>query len=200
MSSDGIFPIPIWLENDQPYFEYFRKIALTTSLRKVRKGRDSSPSSLLIQYNTRTLWRTTSTIQTNGDNHLFFHLDTIPVLVHVLVDSFDKIHVLVVTVELNWLLFLNILFFNFFPTPNKSPGFRRFRRSYVNLTAVVLTNHCQSYTAFYLDVCCSKWPCFFFVSCLFPMTVHLRNPILLSTPVARMLLTPSWVSRRKDVR
>ena len=32
-------------------------------------------------------------------------------------DSVDKTHVLVVTVELIWLFFLNILYFNFFPTP-----------------------------------------------------------------------------------
>ena len=31
---------------------YFRKVALTTCLRKTRKGRDSSPSFLLTRYNT----------------------------------------------------------------------------------------------------------------------------------------------------
>ena len=49
-----------------------------------------------------------------------FHSDTNPVLGHVLIHSVDKTHVLVVTVELIWLLFLNILFFNFVPTPKKS--------------------------------------------------------------------------------
>ena len=39
----------------------------------------------------------------------FFHSDTNPVLVYVLFHSVDKIHVLVVTVELIWLLFLNFL-------------------------------------------------------------------------------------------
>ena len=34
--------------------------------------------------------------------------------------------------------------------------FTRFIRSYVNRPAIVLTNHCQSYTAFLLDECCSK--------------------------------------------
>ena len=53
-----------------------------------------------------------------------------------------------------WLLFLNIFFQSFVPTPNKSLRFARFRRSYVNRTTVVLTNHCQSYTAFLLDVRC----------------------------------------------
>ena len=51
-TSDGIFRIPIWLGDNLPSFEYSRKIALTTSLRKARRGRDSSPLSQLIQYNT----------------------------------------------------------------------------------------------------------------------------------------------------
>ena len=38
---------------------------------------------------------------------------------HVLIHSFGLTHVLVVTVELLWLFLLNILSFNFVPTPNK---------------------------------------------------------------------------------
>ena len=38
---------------------------------------------------------------------------------HVLRHSFDKTHVLVVTVELTWLLLLNILSFNFVTKPKK---------------------------------------------------------------------------------
>ena len=91
-------------------------------------------------------------------------------------------------------------FFSFVPTPNKSLRFTKIRRSYVNRTAVVLTNHCQSYTAFLFDVRCSKWPRSFFLSCLSPMIVHLRNLFLLSTSVARRLLTPKKVIRRKDVK
>ena len=116
-----------------------------------------------------------------------------PILGHVLAHLVDKTHVLVVTVELIWLLFLNRFFLNFVPTPNKSLRFTRFRRSYVNRTAVVLTNQCQSYTAFLLDVRCSKWPRSFFCS-------FLRKTFLVSTSVSRMLLTPRWVSRRKDVK
>ena len=88
----------------------------------------------------------------------FFHSDTNLVLTHVLVHSVDKTHVLVVTVVLIWLLFLNIFSFNFFPTSNKSLRLRRFRRSYVNCHVVVPTNHCQSSTSllFLLDVRCSK--------------------------------------------
>ena len=117
----------------------------------------------------------------------FFHPDTNPVVGHVLVHSVDKTHVLVVIVELIWLLFLNILSFNFVPTPKKSLRFTRFRRSYGNRAAAVLTNHCQSYTAFLLDVHCSKWPRSFFLQLFVPNDSGFT---MLSTRVARMLLTP----------
>ena len=192
-TSNGIFRIPILLEDNLSSFEYFRKVALTTSLQKARRGRDSSTSSLLIRYNTHTPWRTTSTIQTSGNGRCFFHSDANPALGHVPVHSVGKTHVLVVTVELIWFLFLNILSFNSVPTPSKSLRFTLFRRSYVNRTAVFLTNHCQSYTAFYLDVRCSKWPhsyfFFFFLQLLVPMIVNLRNLFLLNTTAARMSLT-----------
>ena len=45
----------------------------------------------------------------------FFHSYTNPVFDHVLIHSFDKTHVLVVTVELILLLLLNMLSFNFVP-------------------------------------------------------------------------------------
>ena len=48
-----------------------------------------------------------------------FYSDTNSVFGHVLIHSFDKTHILIVTVELIWLLLLNILSFNFIPTPNK---------------------------------------------------------------------------------
>ena len=66
----------------------------------------------------------------------FFNSHANPVADHVLVHSVDKTHVLVVTVKLIWLLFLNIFSFNFV----------------LRLPAVVLTNHFQSYSAFLLDV------------------------------------------------
>ena len=46
--------------------------------------------------------------------------------------------VLVVTVELIWLLFLNIISFNYVPTPNKSLRFTRFIKSYAYCPAIVL--------------------------------------------------------------
>ena len=68
----------------------------------------------------------------------FFHLDTNSVPGQVLPHSVDKTHVLVVKMELIWLLFLNILPFNFVPTLNKSLRLSRFRRSCVSHNAVVL--------------------------------------------------------------
>ena len=114
----------------------------------------------------------------------FFHLDTIPAIGHALVHSVDKTYVLLVTVDLIWLLFLNILSFNFVAAPRKSLKFTRFIRSYVNRPSVVLTNHCQSQTAFLLDVRCSKLPCFSYLQLL---VSNDSTFALLSTPVARML-------------
>ena len=84
----------------------------------------------------------------------FFHLDTNPGVGHVPIHCVGKTHVLVVTVEFIWLLFLNILSFNFVPTPNKSLRLTRFRRNYVNRAAIVATNH-TSYAAFLLNVRCA---------------------------------------------
>ena len=109
---------------------------------------------------------------------------------HVLTHSITKTHVPVVTVELIWLLLLNILSFNFVPIPNKFLRLKRFRKSYVNRPDVLTDN--TRYTAFLLDVRCA-------VQCGHVL-VHLRNLFLLSTPVARMLLTPRWASRQKDLK
>ena len=49
----------------------------------------------------------------------FFHSYINLVFAHVLIHYFDKTHVLVVTVELIWLLLLNMLSFNVFPKPNE---------------------------------------------------------------------------------
>ena len=65
-----------WLEDNLPTYEYLRKTALATSHEKVRRGRDSTPSFLLVWYNTHTHWRRTFTIQENGEHHHFFHPDT----------------------------------------------------------------------------------------------------------------------------
>ena len=90
----------------------------------------------------------------------------------------------VVTVDLIWLLFLNILSFNFIEAPRKSLRFTKFIRSYVNRPAVVLTNHCQSDIVFLLNVRYSKLPCSFFLQLFVPNNSAFA---LLSAPVARML-------------
>ena len=126
-----------------------------------------------------------------------FHPHTNPAIGHAVIHSVDKTHVLVVAVELTWLFFLNILSFNFVPTPRKSFRFTRLRRSYVNRPVVVLTNHCQSYTAFLLNVLCWKWPRSFFLQLLAPND---STFVLLSTSVARILLTPRWVGRQTNVK
>ena len=50
----------------------------------------------------------------------FFHSDTNPELGHPLIHSIAKTHVLVITVQLICLLFLNIYSFNYVTTPSKS--------------------------------------------------------------------------------
>ena len=128
---------------------------------------------------------------------LFLHLNTNPVIGHALVHSVNKTHVLDVTVDLIWLLFLNIHSFNFVITPSKSLRFTRFKRNYINRPALVLSNHCQSYTAFLFDVCSSKLSCSIFLKLLVPNDSAFA---LLSTPVARMLWTTRWVGRKTDVK
>ena len=73
----------------------------------------------------------------------FFYLDTNLVLGNVLVLPVEKIHFLVVTVGLTWLLFFHILLFNLAQKPNKSFRFRKFYRSNVHHSSVVQTNRCQ---------------------------------------------------------
>ena len=170
---------------------------MTICLQKTRKGRDSSPSSLLIWYNTLATLKNNIYHSDKFGPPLFLHLHTNPIIGHAQVHSVDKTHVLVVTVDLIWLLFLNILSFNFVATPRKSLRFTRFIRSYVNRPAVVLTNHCQSYTAFLLDVRFSKLPCSIFLQLFVPNDSAFA---LLSTLVARMLWTSMCVRRRTDVK
>ena len=153
-----MFQILKWLEENLSSFEYFRKNTLTTCFRKAKRNRDSSSLSLLIRYNTHAPWITTSTIQTNRNHHRLFV--RIPILGHILVHSVDKTHVLVVTVELIWLLLLSIYFSILF------------RRNYLNRTAVILTNHCQSHTAFLLQVRCSKLSRSFFLQLFVPNEIE----------------------------
>ena len=132
----------------------------------------------------------------------FFYLDINPVLGHVLIDFVNKAHVLTVTVELICLLFLNNLFQLCSNAKQITVRLTGFRRIFVSRPAVVLTND-TSYTASLLYV---RWGVqsghihFVFCSCLYAVIVHLGNLFLLSTPVARMLVTPKWESRQKVVK
>ena len=101
---------------------------------------------------------------------------------------------------IDWVVALECNFFQLCSNVEQIPvRLTRFRRSYVKRPAVALTNH-TSYTAFLPDVRCTVQSdhisCF--CSCLPPMIVYLRSLFLLNTLLARMLLTPSWVSRQKD--
>ena len=102
---------------------------MTSSLRKVRRGKDLS---LLTRY-THTFWKATSAIQADGCHYHF--------LIWILrSDPFCR---------QNPCSFCNILPFNFVPTPNKSLRFRGFRRSSGNHPVFVVANHYQSCTAFF---------------------------------------------------
>ena len=152
-----------------PSFEYFRKITLTTCLRNSWRGRDSSPLSLLIRFNTHATRITTSTIQTNRNHHNFF--------IHFIINTWPSSGLFCrqnpwsgCNSGTDLIVVLEYIFLNFVPTPNESRRFTRFRRCYVNRTAVVLTNHCQSFTAFLLDVRCSEWSrSFFFLQLWAPL-------------------------------
>ena len=116
---------------------------------------------------------------------------------HILIHSFEGSGCnsgidLVVTLEYTFFL----LYSN---AEQISVRLARFRRSYVKGPAVVLTSR-TSYTAFLLDVSCAvqSGHVSFFCNCLSPTIVYLRNIFLLNTPLARIFLTPRWISRQKD--
>ena len=123
---------------------------------------------------------------------LFFHLDNNTAFAHVLVHSVDKTHVLVVTVELIWLLFFNIISFS---------KFQNIQKNLCKLSCSC-SNQSPSKLSCFFDLVCtvqsSHLP--LFCSCLSPSIVHLLNLLLLSTPIAGMLFTPRWVRREKRVK
>ena len=143
--------------------------------------------------NRRNLFKQTETTT-------IFHSDIDPVLGHVLVYSLDKNHVLDATVELIWLLLLNILSFNLAETPNKSLGSQNSEKlpyAYENHPTVVLIK-VMLHFCLISSVQNDQVP--IFCTCLSSMIVHLHNLFLLSTPVTRKLWAPRWVSGRKDVK
>ena len=105
---------------------------------------------------------------------------------------------------INFVAILKYSFSNFVQMLNKYLRFRRFRKTYVHHSAVVPINPCQIFTFFFFFFClmCDVQNCHspFFCGCLPLMIVHLHNLFFLSTPVAWIFLTPSWVSRREVVK
>ena len=138
----------IW--NSYMTWGWFAFFWISTIFFKSLEGRVSSPSSFFDMIHSPILQNNTDH-SSKLDPLPFFHSDTNHVLDHVLVSSVDKSHVLFITVELIWFLFLNILS----SLPNKSLRFKRFRRSYANYSGILATNHYQSCTA---SFCCLKWP------------------------------------------
>ena len=130
----------------------------------------------------------------------FFRSDTNLVLGKLLVLFVEKTHVLIVTVELIWLLFLNILFLNYVQTLNKSHRVTKFRRSYTYTSLFSFKSTTVKCGLLFFAWCALlKATIFPFCYCLSVTIVHLRNLFLLSKLVAQMLLTPRWVNRQKDV-
>ena len=118
-TSDGIFRISIRLRDNLPSFEYSKKNC-TDNISSEIQERQRLIAFILV--NTIQYPRTLQNNIYHSNKRVpppFFHSDTNPVFGHVLIHSFDKTHVLVVTVELIWLLLLNILSFNFVSTPKK---------------------------------------------------------------------------------
>ena len=126
-----------------PSFKYFRKITLLSCLRKARRSRDSSPLSLLIRYNTHAPWITASTIQANQNhNHFLFGYQYL-----ITFGPFRSQNPFSGCNSGTDLVFVpEYIFFQLSSNTKKTLRLTGFRRSYVNCTALVLTNHCQIYS------------------------------------------------------
>ena len=123
-----------------------------------------------MRYNTHTSWRTTSTIQANGDQHHFFI--QIPIL-YLARFCFILFTQAMFNSGVNLVdVLIYIPSFNFVSTLNKSLRFTRFRRSYVNCPAVVLV---KVTLLFCLMCAVHSGHVPYFCSCLSPTIVHLCN-------------------------
>ena len=122
--------------------------------KKLQEARDSSSSSLLMRYNICKPWKTTSTLKQTRTTTIFsFGYKSCTWSCFGLFCWQNPCSSC--KVELTWLFFLNIFSSNFV----------------LRLPAVVLTNHCQNYTAFFLCAllkvatffflgnCFSHWKC-----------------------------------------
>ena len=166
--SNYIFRIPEWFKDNLLFLDYFRKITLTTCLQKARRDRFIFIN--LIQY--------PHTLNSNiyhwnkQEPPPFFHsgtntwLHSGPFCLQNPCSGCDSGTDLVDVLEYN--------FVDFVPTLNKSLRFTRFRRSYINLTAIILTNHCQNYTA---RCTLFKVAKFFFLQLFVPNDSAIAEPI-----------------------
>ena len=141
-----VFWIAAWLEDNLPSFGYFEKLYQHHLFEKLESNRlHFRWNDIIPRHPEKNIFHSNK-----RGPPVFFHSDTNPVFGNVLVHSVSKAHLLDVTGDMIWLLFLNILSFNFV-----------FR-----LIVFVLANHCQSFNAFLLDVRCLK-PCVNHVSLFF---------------------------------
>ena len=145
-------------------------------------------------------WRITSNIQASGITTIF-HSDTSHWLGSVPVHSVKKTYVLVVTVELIWLLFLNIVFPISFKRQTNILGLEDLEEAmYTTLLLFqpTIVKFALLFFCLMRDVqnCHSPFIC----GCLPLMIVHLHNLFFLSTPAAWMFLTPRWVRRQEIVK
>ena len=147
------------------------KIALTTSLRKGRRGIDLSPSSLLIRYNTPHPNKQHLPFKQTGIT-TFFHSDA------------------------SWPRSGPFCWQNLCSSCNSGIGLVDILSTlFQHRTNLLGSNQpLLKYTAFLLDVLYWKWPRSIVYSCFSTKIVHLRNLLWLSTPFAQMLLTDRWVS------
>ena len=127
----------------------------------------------------------------------FFNSDTNPVFGQVLIHSFDKNPCSGCNSGISLVVALQYTFFQVCSNVEQlSVRLTRFRRSYVKRPVVVLTSHTSNIGSL-LDVRCAFQNRHFSFFCSLPlMIVYLRN-LLFDTPLARMFLTPRWVSRQK---
>ena len=114
---------------------------------------------------------------------LFLHLDTSFVIGHALVHSVDKTHVLVVTVDLIWLLFLNILsFFQLCCSTEKISQVHKIHKKLCKPPC-----YCSNKPLPFCLMCAVPRRCSapFFCSCLFLMILHLRCSKVVNSKVGR---------------
>ena len=102
---------------------------------------------------TRSFWRTTSTIQGNGHHHYFFI--RIPILYLATFWSILSIKLMFWLLQCNSFGYCSWIYFHltFFKCRTNPLGSENLQRNNVNYPLVVSTNHCQSFSAFFCLMC-----------------------------------------------